>query len=366
MDSYCKPTNMQVERNETNLMAPYDPNTPIATLFERFEECREVARASTMPYTEKQLVQKLITLLEKTGVYNEQVEEWEDRPPGEKSWKNAEVFWLQKHLARRNRPTATMQGAGYHQNPFAHLAEHDDNSTESTDTQGTAIVEGFAAMARERDADKQLIDQLTARLAALENAAFAAGQLGAPAQRGAATRTRQQQTPQPPPQQYTPQPPPQPPHPPVGYQTPWQPQGQWQRRATAITGGGGRRSRRQRRQQRRVVQQQGQHAYQQHGGAQQFPQGCTIITQQGHAGQYASTPNPRKYHDNDWFCWSCGYDVDHPGSQCPRMRQGHQPTATRYNLRQFVQVGRWCCKGQYRNIMPNGQILNWDRVEPVL
>ena len=61
LDDYCKPTNAQVEKNDATLMTPYDANTPIATLFERFDECLAVARENETSYTEEQLVHKFIT-----------------------------------------------------------------------------------------------------------------------------------------------------------------------------------------------------------------------------------------------------------------------------------------------------------------
>ena len=55
--------------------------------------------------------------------------------------------------------------------------------------------------------------------------------------------------------------------------------------------------------------------------------------------------NTSKYNDNDWFCWSHGYDVQHDGQHCPNRWENHQPYATRYNLRNHLQHGRWCMKG---------------------
>ena len=65
LGDYCKPSNAQVEKHDATLMPPYDANTPIATVFELFDQCRAVVRANKTPYTEEQLVQKFITLLKK-------------------------------------------------------------------------------------------------------------------------------------------------------------------------------------------------------------------------------------------------------------------------------------------------------------
>jgi len=54
-------------------------------------------------------------------------------------------------------------------------------------------------------------------------------------------------------------------------------------------------------------------------------------------------PPPRKI--EKFFCWTCGYDVNHDGHGFPCQRLSKlQPHATRYNLRQFPNCGAWCAK----------------------
>ena len=67
LDNYCCPTNTQVEHNDTKLMQAYNPNDPIVSLFEQFDECRAIARADGTPFSDAQLVQKFSTLMEKLG-----------------------------------------------------------------------------------------------------------------------------------------------------------------------------------------------------------------------------------------------------------------------------------------------------------
>ena len=54
-------------------MTKYNPNDPIVYVFERFDECREVARAVKTPFTKAQLIQKFNILIKQTGVYNDQL-----------------------------------------------------------------------------------------------------------------------------------------------------------------------------------------------------------------------------------------------------------------------------------------------------
>jgi hypothetical protein len=41
--------------------------------------------------------------------------------------------------------------------------------------------------------------------------------------------------------------------------------------------------------------------------------------------------NKLKKHNNLYYCYSCGYDVDHPGSHCPNAKPHHDPHTRRDN-----------------------------------
>jgi len=79
-DPYCKPNSGLIEENKAGLVVRYNPTTPIAKLFWRFEECRDIATANNNAFTENQLLQKFIALMEKTKVYDNAVEEWNSKP----------------------------------------------------------------------------------------------------------------------------------------------------------------------------------------------------------------------------------------------------------------------------------------------
>mmetsp|Transcript_1510 Transcript_1510/g.2424 ORF Transcript_1510/g.2424 Transcript_1510/m.2424 type:complete len:405 (+) Transcript_1510:197-1411(+) len=45
--------------------------------------------------------------------------------------------------------------------------------------------------------------------------------------------------------------------------------------------------------------------------------------------------NTTKHFDNNLYCYSHGFDVNHSGTTCPNPKQGHVPHAHRYNAHQF-------------------------------
>ena len=54
--------------------------------------------------------------------------------------------------------------------------------------------------------------------------------------------------------------------------------------------------------------------------------------------------NTTKHFDNNLYCYSHGFDVNHSGTTCPNPKQGHVPHAHRYNAHQFHDA---CMKGAH-------------------
>lgn len=63
------------------------------------------------------------------------------------------------------------------------------------------------------------------------------------------------------------------------------------------------------------------------------------------------TPNPVKRHNNWYYCFSCGYDTDHEGHNCPwdMRKPNHNPSVTRVNAHLFPGAS---LKGAHKTILP--------------
>ena len=377
LDPYCKPTSMMVANNEARIAGAYNHTEPIAKLFRRFEECRDIALASNTPFSQAQLLSKFILLMEKTGIYNDQVEEWEGKPTPEKTWANLKVYWLRQYLLKRNRPSSTM-GQTFQGNPYANLADGeltDDDATIADDI-ATINTHFSAFMARESES-RQAITALQAEVQSLRNGTnnpppptiyAPPPQFYTPPvyQQPPAPPTYQQPPPPPPAQHYMPAPPPPyNPAPHAAYNT----QGQ----SGGGRGGGRGRGRGSGRGRGNHGGGYGQQQQQQYYTPQQSTQGAPAWGNQYHAPsaqggagqQRAAYSNTKKHFDNDLFCWSCGYDVNHDGTSCPKQRWGnHQPLATRHNLRSFLACGKWCLKNRHKVTTPSGHMIQWDNITP--
>ena len=58
------------------MTARYDPNAPIETLFEQIADGVAYAELGDAPFTSKQIVDIALLFLEKTGVFNDNLKEW--------------------------------------------------------------------------------------------------------------------------------------------------------------------------------------------------------------------------------------------------------------------------------------------------
>ena len=58
------------------MTALYDPNAPIETLFEQIAYGVAYAELEDSPFTSKQIVDIALLCLEKTGVFNDDLKEW--------------------------------------------------------------------------------------------------------------------------------------------------------------------------------------------------------------------------------------------------------------------------------------------------
>ena len=62
------------------MTARYDPNAPIETLFEKITDSVAYTGLWEAPFTSKQIVDIALLCLAKTGVFNNDLKEWNRKP----------------------------------------------------------------------------------------------------------------------------------------------------------------------------------------------------------------------------------------------------------------------------------------------
>ena len=74
--TYAAIDQFDLEKNQENMTARYDPNAPIETLFEKITDGVAYAELGDASFTSKQIVDITLLCLEKTGVFNDDPKEW--------------------------------------------------------------------------------------------------------------------------------------------------------------------------------------------------------------------------------------------------------------------------------------------------
>jgi hypothetical protein len=66
--------------------APWNPNEPIETFFDRLEDCYVFSIMAKPPYTQEQLIDNAIMSIQCTGLYKTALLEWQGFTEENKTW----------------------------------------------------------------------------------------------------------------------------------------------------------------------------------------------------------------------------------------------------------------------------------------
>ena len=343
---YGRATPYDIQQNDECMAAKWDATDDIANLLRQIKDGSIFAYYIGHQKNDKELVTIGERAILNTGLFPIQYQNWKRRDEANRTWADFELFWQAEYdlWHETSVPASQLGYAG-----AANTTEPNDGAErayyESLQHFGEANEHNAQTFNHMSETNKELVNNMSAQISALTKQV---SELACAVQHQPRNNF-QQQVPayQPPPQQYAPPPtyPPQQTYPQQTYPTIYAGQ-QYAPR------GGGRGGRSRSRGRGRVPQGRGGRGYNQYQGApqQQYqmppqqayqgtPQQQYPVPQQSHnnAGRGGTgfyTPqqlNPVKWHKNWFYCWSCGYDVDHESQNCPFPAPGHVHHATRSN-----------------------------------
>ena len=131
------------------MTARYDPNAPIETLFAQIADGVAYAELGDTPFTSKQIVDIALLCLAKTGVFNDDLKEWNRLRLLERTWSKFRVNFAKAHREWRANLRLTV---GQHF-PRANavdstsLTTHQADTVEALDNIATATAEDRATVA---------------------------------------------------------------------------------------------------------------------------------------------------------------------------------------------------------------------------
>jgi uncharacterized protein YukE len=103
----------ELTQNNERLNAPYNPNQPIETLFQKIQDARAFAVAGGQPYGAAMIVNVAYTLVFNTGLFPDACRAWQSRAIAGKMWEQFKIDFATAHREFRL-TNQTAQQSGFH------------------------------------------------------------------------------------------------------------------------------------------------------------------------------------------------------------------------------------------------------------
>jgi hypothetical protein len=100
-NNYGKVTPEDIVLNENRLNEPWEGTEPFENIVDRVEECVQFAIEAERPYTADQILDWVIRIVPKTGIYQDEMKEWKKKVVADKTWKNLKAFMVDAQKTNR-------------------------------------------------------------------------------------------------------------------------------------------------------------------------------------------------------------------------------------------------------------------------
>jgi hypothetical protein len=106
-------TPTELAQNYERLNTPYDPNQPIANLFQQIHDARAFAVAGGQPYGDVMIVNVTFTIVVNTGFLPDACRAWQARAIADNAWMQFKLDFAAAHRDFRL-TNQTAQQSGFH------------------------------------------------------------------------------------------------------------------------------------------------------------------------------------------------------------------------------------------------------------
>ena len=162
-DEYSDIDDAQLSANLVTIGAPYDPNTPIETLWTQISDAVAFAEAGSSKFSPEQILNAAVTAVSASGVFIDDVKDWRKQAAIDKTYAKFKPFFSKAHREWRKTLRAT---AGGHF-PRANSAPERFHYPSNSPTASTELSESIANLATATAADRATVATLTDTVAKL-------------------------------------------------------------------------------------------------------------------------------------------------------------------------------------------------------
>ena len=78
-------THNDLEQNDKHFIKPWNGITPFKTVIECMQECADMAKAGGDAYSDRQMLNNALTLVQKTNTFIPELREWHNKPQIQKN-----------------------------------------------------------------------------------------------------------------------------------------------------------------------------------------------------------------------------------------------------------------------------------------
>jgi hypothetical protein len=127
--NYGQITAAELETNRERIAAPWNPDTPIETVFANGGKCRQLAVDGGDPISDASYTRILVKIFKASGVLDRAVADWERKPTGEQTVANALTHFKRENVHRHEEQKAMKSTL----TAYASIGTKRDGTTTTTD-----------------------------------------------------------------------------------------------------------------------------------------------------------------------------------------------------------------------------------------
>lgn len=155
-DQYGTLSPPELEANDASMKTKWDPSQPVETIIQQIEAARDKADIGGQPYTVPQILNTGYTLVYNSGLYFDELQEWDAKPEQDKTWTNFKTHIVQAQTKlHRQRQATSAQRLGY----SAHMQGNKENADPNADKENETI-QALANLASATASDRQALAAL--------------------------------------------------------------------------------------------------------------------------------------------------------------------------------------------------------------
>ena len=147
--NYGKVRSEEVTQKESEVMSMnWHPTDPIVLLTRPIEQLQKLATQAGIPYTDRQILEKGLSIIRSTRDFEYALTQWEDKGDADKNWANFKTHFHEAQLQLKKIRGPTMQQAGYHHaNVLAQeISTQIQQQIEQRDTQLLSVLQSLPSM----------------------------------------------------------------------------------------------------------------------------------------------------------------------------------------------------------------------------